>query len=234
MNKHTTKIWIVIASLCMLVMGAACSPIAVSRGEAVNGTPEITLIAGDEETGGTSLEYVQELRGTVTEIVLGADGIQVELESGDAVYSVTISIIQAQEFGRMEQIQQQSEIVVSGPIIKGTEPPLVVAERVTVLGSDPDYVLNLQGTVIDIEMGTDGITAEIEAADGSIYSAAISLVTTEIVYLGTEKEIQVGTPLWISGELFDLDGAHIAADRVVANPPPAAGSIEVYPTPLAN
>ena len=114
--------------------------------------------------------------------------------------------------------------MVSGPVVAGVEPPLIVADQVTVLGSDPDYVLNLQGTVVGVEPGKDGVTAEIEASDGALYTATISLVTTEIVYIGSEQEIQVGTPISISGELFDLDGAHIAADTAVIRPLPRSCS----------
>jgi hypothetical protein len=192
---------------------------------------EFTFDVDNGQTGGNSAAYVRGLRGTVTAIETGVDGIQVTLADGDKTYSVTISVIQAHVFGRWDQIREQAEIVVSGPIIAGMEPAWVVAERVTVLGSDPDYVLNLKGTVTAVEPGTDGITVEIEASDGTLYTATISLVTTEIVYIGTDKKIQVGTPIWVSGELFALNGAHIAADTAVVNPVPTTVTVEVRPIP---
>jgi inhibitor of cysteine peptidase len=85
---------------------------------------------------GAPVEYVRDLRGTVTAIVYGTDGVQVELTAGDTVYSVTISAMQAEVEGRWDRIAEQSEIVVSGPVVAGAAPPLIVAERVTVLGSE--------------------------------------------------------------------------------------------------
>jgi hypothetical protein len=156
------------------------------------------------QTGGECIQYVHDLRGIVTAIAYGTDGMQVELNAGDTVYSVTISVIQTELWGHMDQILEQSEIVVSGPIIVGMEPALVVAEKVMVLSSELDYVLNLRGTVRNVEPGTDGLTAETETPDGDIYNVTISLVTTEIVYIDEEQEIQVGTPVWISGERMPI------------------------------
>ena len=85
---------------------------------------------------GASVEYVRDLRGTVTAIAYGTDGVQVELTAGDTVYSVTISAMQAAVEGRWDRIAEQSEIVVSGPVVAGVAPPLIVAESVTVLGSE--------------------------------------------------------------------------------------------------
>ena len=51
-----------------------------------------------------------------------------------------------------------------------------------------------------------------------MYQATISAVTSEILYLGTEKEIQEGSVLLLSGELMDLGGEYIVADMVVVNP----------------
>ena len=62
------------------------------------------------------------------------------------------------------------------------------------LGSEPDYVLNLKGTVTAITPGKDGITAEVEMPDGFIYNVTISYVTSNISYIGEEKEIQVWLP----------------------------------------
>ena len=59
----------------------------------------------------------------MTAIAYGTDGMQVELRAGDTLYSVTISVIQARVFGRMDQIEEGSELVVSGPIVAGVEPP---------------------------------------------------------------------------------------------------------------
>ena len=188
----------------------------------------------DPSVDSTSPEYVQDVRGTVTRIAYGTDGMEVELTDGTSLYSVTISVIQAQVFGRMDQIQEGSELVVSGPTVVGIEPALVIAEKVTVLGSEPDYVLNLKGTVTALEPGTDGITLGIETPDGTLYTATISLVTTEIVYTGTEDEIQVGTPIWVSGELFELDGPHVKADTAVVQPVLTTGEVEVRPLPEGN
>jgi len=91
----------------------------------------ITLI------GCTSLlsqnEPSQEIYGTVTQVETGKDGVQVELETENGIYNVTISILQAKIEGEFEQIKVGAKIEVTGRIIDGMEPPLLVAEQVTVL-----------------------------------------------------------------------------------------------------
>ena len=53
---------------------------------------EFTFDVDNGPMGDTSLETVRDLRGTVTRIVTGADGIQVALNDGETEYSVTISV----------------------------------------------------------------------------------------------------------------------------------------------
>jgi heat shock protein HslJ len=166
-------------------------------------------------------EYVQDLRGTVTGIEIGADGLQVELtvplaQRDESTYSVTISVMQAEVFGRWEGIQQGAELVVSGPVVAGMTPTLVVAEKVIVVESGSDYVSNLHGTVTRVETGPVGLRAEIRADDGTDYRVTFDPATTEIVYLGGETEIQVGTPVLVSGELFRLMEAQFAP-RIAAD-----------------
>jgi len=115
------------------------------------------VVAGDVETTFTldmdnspadaSGETVQDLRGTVTSVEIGTDGIQVGLDSDGVSYSITISALQATVAGRWEDIVEGAEIQVSGPVDSGTEPTLVVAETVTVLGSDPDHALAPQDEI---------------------------------------------------------------------------------------
>jgi inhibitor of cysteine peptidase len=190
---------------------------------------------GNQSAGGTSLEgvsdeTVQDLRGTVTAVELGADGVQVTLVDGEATYSVTISALQAEVYGRWEEIVPGAELVVSGPILRGMEPALVIAVKVTVVGSDSDYVSNLHGTVTGVEPGPAGFQAEIRADDGTDYRVTFDPATTQIVYLGGETELQVGAPVQISGELFTLLAAQfsprIAAEVAVVQPVSSRGTVE--------
>lgn len=160
----------------------------------------------------------QPLQGTVIDVEIGTDGVQVALETAYGIFSVTINVIQTEVFGRFDQIIVGEEIEVSGRVIGGMEPEIFVAEHVKILGSEVDYVMNLQGTVKQIEQGKDGFTATIETTNGVMYQATISAVTSEIHYIGTEEEIQEGTVLLLSGELMDFGGEYISADKVVVNP----------------
>jgi len=154
----------------------------------------------------TDADIQQPLQGTIIGVEQGADGVQVSLETDHGIYSVTISVMQTEVFGRFDQLIVGAEIEVSGMVIGGMEPELIVAKHVKVLGS------------LDHLTGKDGITATIETTTGMMYQATISAVTSEIVYIGTEEEIQEGTVLLLSGELMDLIGEYIAADKVVVNP----------------
>ena len=78
-------------------------------------------------------EPSQEIHGTVTQVETGKDGVQIELETDSGLYNVTISILQAEIEGEFEQIKVGAKIEVTGRIIDGMEPPLLVAEQVTVL-----------------------------------------------------------------------------------------------------
>ena len=172
----------------------------------------------------TDADIQQPLQGTIIGVEQGADGVQVSLETDHGIYSVTISVMQTEVFGRFDQLIVGAEIEVSGMVIGGMEPEIIVTKHVKVLGREVDYVMNLQGVVKEVEQGKDGITATIETTTGMMYQATISGVTSEIVYIGTEEEIQEGTVLLLSGELMDLSGEYIAADKVVVNP-----IIPVYP-----
>ena len=201
------------------VLGLPAGTYVVRAGEAVS---EFTFTVDNEPVDGPSADgareqYVQDLRGTVTGIEIGADGLQVELtvpqdQGAEDVYSVTISVMQAEVFGRWEGIQPGAELVVSGPILQGMTPTLIVAEKVTVVESRSDYVRNLHGTVTSVTPGPAGLRAEIRANDGTHYRVTLDPATTEIVYLGEKTEIQVGAPVRVSGELFCLMETRIAAD----------------------
>lgn len=173
---------------------------------------------------GASVEYIQDLRGTVTAVEIGKDGLQAELTSGETVYSVTISVMQAEIFGRFEGIRQGAELVVSGPVVAGMEPPLIVAEKIEVVESGSDYVRNLRGTVTEVQPGPEGLRAEMRADNGTTYVVTFDPTTTEIVYLDANTEIRPGTPVLVSGELFCLLQAQfsprIAAEVAVVRPAP--------------
>jgi heat shock protein HslJ len=88
----------------------------------------------------------QAIYGTVTGVETGKDGVQVELETENGLYSVTISIIQSEIEGGIEKIKMGTQIEVTGEIIDGMEPPLLVAEQVTILkNSEPKVEDSLQG-----------------------------------------------------------------------------------------
>lgn len=78
-------------------------------------------------------EPSQQIHGIVTQVETGKDGVQVELETENGFYNVTISTIQAEIEGGFEHIKIGAEIEVTGRIIDGMEPPLLVADEVTVL-----------------------------------------------------------------------------------------------------
>ena len=69
------------------------------------------------------------------QVETGKDGVQVELETENGFYNVTISVIQTEIEGDFEHIKIGAEIEITGRIIDGMEPPLLVAEQVTVLGN---------------------------------------------------------------------------------------------------
>jgi heat shock protein HslJ len=80
---------------------------------------------------------LQQMYGTITQVETGKDGGQVELETETGRYSVTINALQAEIEGDFEQIQVGTEIEVTGQLIDGMDPPLIVAEHVTVLETSP-------------------------------------------------------------------------------------------------
>jgi inhibitor of cysteine peptidase len=194
-----------------------------TEGRPVNDRPVNNREADDQASTGDTA-YAHDLRGTVTGIEIGADGLQVALTDGERAYSVTISAMQAEIFGRWEGIQPGVELVVSGPIVHGMEPTLVVAHKVVVVGSDSDYVSNLRATVTNVQAGTKGITAEVCTEDGTNYRVTIDPATTELVYLGEGSELQVGAPVLVSGELFCLIEKRITADVAVVQPASPAGT----------
>lgn len=163
-------------------------------------------------------EMEQSLRGTITDVEQGKDGLQVTLETDDLTYSVAISFIKAEIFGHPGQITKGADIEVSGNKIDGSEPLLFVADQVKLLSGEIDYVINLFGTVDQVEMGKDGITASVKDRDGTIYQTVISFVTTEIHYVEPADQIQEGSVLIISGKLLDLEEVFISAEKVEVNP----------------
>jgi len=91
----------------------------------------------DRQQSNPNEDLPQPLRGTITQIEQGKDGVQVELQTDYLLYSVTISQMQTEVIGSFDQIKVGAEIEVSGQGIAGMDPPLLVAEHVTVLGNSP-------------------------------------------------------------------------------------------------
>jgi hypothetical protein len=91
----------------------------------------ITLVGCDSLL--SQNEPSQQIHGIVTQVETGKDGVQVELETETGQYNVTISIIQAEIDGDFERIKIGTEIEVAGQLLDGVSPPLIVAEKVTVL-----------------------------------------------------------------------------------------------------
>ena len=91
--------------------------------------------SGDQDPLATN-DFPAPLQGTITRVDQGTDGVQVELETEDGLYSITISVMQAEIVGQFEEIRAGAKIEVSGRLITGIEPPLIVAEQVKVLGGE--------------------------------------------------------------------------------------------------
>lgn len=94
-------------------------------------SPKILFRQGNAPNDGSS----QPVRGIVTQVEQGKDGLQVEMFSEGLLYNVTISSMQAEIDGSFDQIVMGAEIEVSGQRIAGMNPPLIVAEYVRVLAS---------------------------------------------------------------------------------------------------
>jgi len=88
----------------------------------------------DQQDSDPVIDNLQPLRGTITQIERGKDGVQVELQTEYHTYNVTISWMQTEIIGNVDQITVGTEIEVSGRGIAGMDPPLIVAKHVTVLG----------------------------------------------------------------------------------------------------
>jgi proline iminopeptidase len=84
-----------------------------------------------------NVDLPQSLRGTVTQVEQGKDGLQVQLQTESLLYNVTISQMQTEIDGSFDQIVVGAEIEVTGQGIGEMDPPLIVAEYVRVLGSSP-------------------------------------------------------------------------------------------------
>ena len=91
----------------------------------------ITLVGCDSSS--SQNEPSQQIHGIVTQVEAGKDGVQVELETENGFYNVTISVIQTEIEGDFEHIKIGAEIEVTGQLLDGMDPPLLVAEQVTVL-----------------------------------------------------------------------------------------------------
>ena len=103
----------------------------------------ITLVGCDASR---SQNELTQIIGLVTHVETGKDGLQVELETESELYSVTISALQAEIEGDFEHIQVGAENKVTGRIIDGMEPPLLVAEQVAILRTNEPSIENpLQG-----------------------------------------------------------------------------------------
>lgn len=88
----------------------------------------------DPQESNPNTDLPQPLRGTITQIERGKDGVQVELQTEYFTYNITISRVQTEIIGDFEQIKIGAEIEVSGQGIAGMDPHLIVADHVTVLG----------------------------------------------------------------------------------------------------
>jgi heat shock protein HslJ len=75
------------------------------------------------------------LAGTITHVEQGKDGVQVELQTDDLPYSITISRIKAEIIGSFDQLVVGAEIEVTGEEISGMDPPLIVADSVRIIKS---------------------------------------------------------------------------------------------------
>ena len=73
--------------------------------------------------------------GTITQVELGKDGVQVALRTDDLLYSITISKINTQITGSFYQLVVGAEIEVRGEEIAGMDPPLIVADSVRIIKS---------------------------------------------------------------------------------------------------
>jgi len=93
----------------------------------------ITLVGCDSSS--PQDETTPRVQGIVTQVETGKDGVQVELETETGLYSVTISALQTEIEGDFKQIKVGTEIEVTGQLIDGMDPPLIVADHVTVLGT---------------------------------------------------------------------------------------------------
>ena len=91
----------------------------------------ITLVGCDSSS--SQNEPSQQIHGIVTQVETGKDGVQVELETENGFYNVTISVIQTEIEGDFEHIKIGAEIEVTGQLLDGMDPPLLVAEQITVL-----------------------------------------------------------------------------------------------------
>jgi len=88
----------------------------------------------DPQESNPDVDLSQPLRGTITQIERGKDGVQVELQTEYRSYNVTISRMQTEIIGDIDHITVGTEVEVSGRGIAGMDPPLIVAEHVMVLG----------------------------------------------------------------------------------------------------
>jgi heat shock protein HslJ len=95
----------------------------------------ITLVGCDSSS--PQDETTSRIQGIVTQVEIGKDGMQIELETETGLYSVTISALQTEIEGDFEQIKVGTEIEVSGQEIAGMDPPLIVADHVNVVGTSP-------------------------------------------------------------------------------------------------
>ena len=91
----------------------------------------ITLVGCDSSS--PQDETTPRIQGIVTQIEIGKDGQQVELETETGLYSVTISALQTEIEGDFEQIKVGAEIEVTGQLMDGMDPLLIVADHVAVL-----------------------------------------------------------------------------------------------------
>ncbi|MEJ2759559.1 MAG: hypothetical protein P8046_13845 [Anaerolineales bacterium] len=115
----------------LIITLAALTTIIVAVVGIIAFSPKMPFRQGNSPNNGSS----QPLRGVVTQAEQGKDGLQVQLQTEDLLYNVTISSMQAEIDGNIDQIVVGAEIEVSGQRIAGMNPPLIKAEYVRVVGS---------------------------------------------------------------------------------------------------
>lgn len=95
----------------------------------------LNILVTDRQVSNPNANNPQHLRGTITQLEQGKDGVQVMLQTDNLTYNVTISRMRTEILGDIDQMKVGTEIEVSGQGIDGMDSPLIVAEYVRILSS---------------------------------------------------------------------------------------------------